>query len=110
MTENPARQPQGIPTGGQYAATSHTDPDITLAGSSAPSGTSSNSHKASCLSAAQLALEENWIDLHSPEEYDASYAELASSFEAEAFQALSDGTCGCVCDRYGNETIRHPKG
>jgi hypothetical protein len=31
MTENTARQPQGIPTGGQFAATTHAEPDVTLA-------------------------------------------------------------------------------
>ncbi|GAA4034355.1 hypothetical protein GCM10023063_17930 [Arthrobacter methylotrophus] len=30
MTENMARQPQGIPTGGQFAATTHAEPDVTL--------------------------------------------------------------------------------
>ncbi|MHA7294984.1 DUF2958 domain-containing protein [Arthrobacter sp. HLT1-21] len=30
MTENPARQPRGIPVGGQFSATSHGEPDIQL--------------------------------------------------------------------------------
>ncbi|MBG0739032.1 hypothetical protein IV500_06405 [Paeniglutamicibacter antarcticus] len=30
MTENTARQPQGIPTGGQFAATTHAEPYVTL--------------------------------------------------------------------------------
>jgi hypothetical protein len=30
MTENMARQPQGIPTGGQFAATAHAEPDVAL--------------------------------------------------------------------------------
>lgn len=36
MTENTARQPQGIPTGGQFAATSHAEPDLTLGSGEAP--------------------------------------------------------------------------
>ncbi|WP_193343100.1 hypothetical protein [Pseudarthrobacter sp. AB1] len=32
MTTNPARQPQGIPTGGQFAATTHPEPEVRLAG------------------------------------------------------------------------------
>ncbi|ACL42400.1 hypothetical protein Achl_4449 (plasmid) [Pseudarthrobacter chlorophenolicus A6] len=31
MTENIARQPQGIPAGGQFAATAHAEPDVALA-------------------------------------------------------------------------------
>jgi hypothetical protein len=30
MTTDPARQPKGIPTGGQFAATNHTEPGISL--------------------------------------------------------------------------------
>ena len=30
MTENTARQPQGIPTGGQFAAIAHAEPDVNL--------------------------------------------------------------------------------
>ena len=30
MTENITRQPKGIPVGGQFAATTHTDPDVAL--------------------------------------------------------------------------------
>lgn len=30
MTDNMARQPQGIPTGGQFAATTHAEPDLSL--------------------------------------------------------------------------------
>ncbi|WP_026551371.1 hypothetical protein [Arthrobacter sp. H20] len=30
MTENPARQPKGIPVGGQFSATSHGEPDLQL--------------------------------------------------------------------------------
>jgi hypothetical protein len=36
MTENTARQPKGIPTGGQFAATTHTEPDVTLGRDDAP--------------------------------------------------------------------------
>lgn len=36
MTALPARQPQGIPTGGQFAATAHAEPQVTL-----PAGSSS---------------------------------------------------------------------
>jgi hypothetical protein len=39
MSENTARQPKGIPTGGQFAATTHTEPDVTLAQESAPAAT-----------------------------------------------------------------------
>lgn len=31
MSESTARQPKGIPAGGQFAATSHTEPDLSLA-------------------------------------------------------------------------------
>ncbi|QOT19202.1 hypothetical protein [Paenarthrobacter sp. YJN-5] len=31
MTENAARQPKGIPTGGQFAATNHAEPALNLA-------------------------------------------------------------------------------
>ncbi|ACL42153.1 hypothetical protein Achl_4202 (plasmid) [Pseudarthrobacter chlorophenolicus A6] len=37
MTDNIARQPAGIPTGGQFATTSHSEPGISLAGSHSPS-------------------------------------------------------------------------
>lgn len=32
MNENTARQPRGIPAGGQFAATTHAEPDVTLSG------------------------------------------------------------------------------
>lgn len=33
MTENKARQPKGIPTGGQFAAAAHAEPDVTISAS-----------------------------------------------------------------------------
>ncbi|MET4144129.1 hypothetical protein [Arthrobacter sp. UYCo732] len=39
MTDNTARQPQGIPTGGQFAATTHAEPDLSLTTRNPPAAT-----------------------------------------------------------------------
>lgn len=63
----PARQPQGIPTGGQFAATSHAEPGIVLAGGRAEFVNDSHLYERelAALAGADAVIEEKYPDTKS---------------------------------------------
>lgn len=109
MTENTARQPKGIPAGGQFAATSHPEPEVALAGgaSEAPDAAgilAANSEPVTLryvayddrLTAEQInmILAGQWVDAENDvdENYsDSSYEQAVTTARSELESAVAEG-------------------
>jgi hypothetical protein len=108
MTENQNRQPEGIPTGGQYAATAHSDavPDLTPAGPLTAAGIVAAGTQPVTLKFVEydhelnvdqisMILEGRWNDAENDVDEnfsDASYEEAVRIAEEEVNAAYEAGT------------------